>query len=266
MLRLIIAGVVVMAAPLLCAQAAVTGVPPKAQAAQVVVLGEQHDNPQHHAVQAEWVAALSPRAVVFEMLTEAQAARAKSDMRSDPEALADALDWQASGWPDFAMYFPIFAAAPEAAIYGAAIPREDTRRIISEGLGPQPEAARFGLTEELPTDQQTTRETLQADAHCGALPDELLPGMVKVQRARDAALARAALAALSDTGGPVVVITGNGHARADWGVPSLMARADPDVNMFALGQGEAGIAPAGQFDLVLDAPAVDRGDPCAAFR
>ena len=42
--------------------------------ADVVLLGEVHDNPAHHAFQAEAVAYLAPRALVFEMLTPAQAA------------------------------------------------------------------------------------------------------------------------------------------------------------------------------------------------
>jgi hypothetical protein len=37
----------------------------------------------------------------------------------------------------------------------------------------------------------------------------------------------------------VVIITGNGHARTDWGVPALLAVAAPDVTVFALGQFEA---------------------------
>jgi len=44
--------------------------------AQVVILGELHDNPHHHENQADAVAALAPTALVFEMLAEAQAARA----------------------------------------------------------------------------------------------------------------------------------------------------------------------------------------------
>ena len=79
---------------------------------------------------------------------------------------------------------------------------------------------------------------------------------------RDAALARAALDALRDLGGPVVVITGNGHARTDWGAPALLA----GQGVFALGQSEGGRPPEGTFDLVLDAAPVDRPDPCLAFR
>ncbi|MEJ2001347.1 MAG: ChaN family lipoprotein [Maritimibacter sp.] len=237
-------------------------------AADVVVLGEQHDNPAHHLVQAEAVAELAPKALVFEMLTEAQAERAVPELRADAVALGKALDWAGSGWPDFEMYAPIFAAAPEARIYGAELPRDVARVALSVGVPHLfgAEAAEYGLTEALEPEELAERLNLQMEAHCGALPLDLLPGMVDLQRLRDAMLARKALTALAETGGPVVVITGNGHARRDWGLPSYIARVAPEVVVYALGQGEDGAVPEGGFDEVLDAPGVDRGDPCEALR
>ncbi len=236
--------------------------------ADIYVLGEIHDNPAHHRIQAEAVADLAPTALVFEMLTPAQADRVAEVARDDAAALAEALDWAGAGWPDFAMYHPIFAAAPTAAIYGAAVPREDTRQAMQIGV-PRAfgqGAERYGLAHDIDTVQLADRLNLQMDAHCGALPLDLLPDMVELQRLRDAVLARAALAALDDTGGPVAVITGNGHARKDWGVPSYLALVAPEVVVFALGQGEDGGVPDGGFDMVLDAPGVEREDPCEVFR
>mgnify|MGYP006311152977 CR=1 FL=1 len=127
-------------------------------------------------------------------------------------------------------------------------------------------AARFGLDQPLPEARQTRRERLQMEAHCGALPPDLLPGMVAAQRLRDAQLARVTLQARGDTGGPVVVITGNGHARTDWGVPAMLAKAAPGLSVAALGQIEAGGTPSeAPFDIVETTPAIDRPDPCAAF-
>ena len=243
--------------------------PDPARSAEVLFLGENHDNPVHHAVQAAWVAALRPKAIVFEMLTEEQVARITPALRRDKAALEAALRWEEAGWPDFEMYFPIFAAAPEARIIAAAVPRERLGALMAEDLavvaGPEI-TARFDLDTPLAAQDQAAREALQGAAHCDALPDDLLPRMVSVQRLRDAALAQAALEALGDAGGPVVVITGNGHARSDWGAPALLRQAAPEVAVFALGQSEAAVSPDGVFDHLLDAPAVDRGDPCDAFR
>jgi uncharacterized iron-regulated protein len=234
--------------------------------ADVVILGEVHDNPDHHAWQAEQVAALAPAALVFEMLLPEQAAAVTPELRGDAAALGAALGWEARGWPDFAMYHPIFAAAPAAAVHGGDVPREALRRAIREGAAAAfgDDAARFGLAEPLPEADQAAREALQADAHCGALPDEMLPGMVEAQRLRDAALARAVLEAHAAGGGPVVVITGSGHARTDWGVPAVLAQAAPELSVFAVGQleGEAD-AP---FDMVRVTEAAPRADPCAVFR
>lgn len=244
-------------------------IPEAAHAADVVFLGEVHDNPAHHAVQAAWVRALAPEALVFEMLTPEAAARATSDARSDPQRLEAALGWEASGWPDFDMYFPIFAASPDATINGAAIPRDAARTVMEGDLSSMfsPERIRqFGLAQPLPANEQAQREALQAAAHCDALPAALLPAMVNVQRARDAALAQAVLQAAESGLTPVVVITGNGHVRQDWGAPSVLKAAAPDLIVFALGQSEAGAAPQGGFDQVVVAPAVDRPDPCAVFR
>lgn len=114
--------------------------------ADVVVLGEVHDNPVHHANQARAVAAIAPRALVFEMLTPAQVAALPAD-RADAAALARALGWADSGWPDFALYFPIFAAAPTARIYGGNLPRDVVRQAVKTGAAGAfgAGAARYGL-------------------------------------------------------------------------------------------------------------------------
>ena len=49
-------------------------------------------------------------------------------------------------------------------------------------------------------------------------------------------------------------------------MPSYLARVAPEVTVVSLGQGEDGGVPDGGFDMVLDAPGVEREDPCAVFR
>ena len=250
---------------LLTALAICAALPGAAQ--DVWVLGEIHDNPAHHAEQADQVEKLQPAAIVFEMLTADQAARVTPDLRDDEDALAAAIDWDAGGWPDFSMYHPIFTAAPGAEIFGALVPRAKARAVFDKGLVSafDGDAARYGLDEDLPEDRQAARESLQMEAHCNALPEDMLPGMVAVQRLRDAVLARAVVRAMDATGGPVAVITGNGHARRDWGMPAILSRVAPDLDIWVLGQTEADQPLEGDFDIVKSAPAPDRPDPCAAF-
>ncbi|WP_298859754.1 ChaN family lipoprotein [uncultured Sulfitobacter sp.] len=239
-------------------------IPQEARDAQFVVLGEQHDNPAHHTRQAEWVAALNPKALVFEMLTPEQGKKAHGAWSNQAE-LDALIGWSETAWPSFEMYYPIFAAAPEAIIYGAGLTRSDLEGLLERPLGEYRIAAKFGFERPVDKAEQTARETLQAEAHCSALPEDLLPMMVDAQRFRDIWLADAALRALERTGGPVVIVTGNGHARTDWGMPALVAYAAPEITVFTLAQGEDGSDVGGGFSLTLDAPAPERGDPCDAF-
>ncbi len=232
--------------------------------ADVFVLGEVHDNPAHHATQADLVARIAPTALVFEMISPAEAALVEDV--SDAAALAETLRWDAKGWPDFTMYHPIFLAAPGARIVGADVEREELmsamRATAADVLGTDVVSAhlwpRSGpVVDALIEDQRA--------AHCGELPEELLPGMVEAQRLRDAALALAARAAVEDAGGPVVVITGNGHARTDTGVPFVLDALAPELAVWSLGQLEEA-ADTAPFDAFLVTEPVERGDPCDALR
>ncbi|WP_435530867.1 ChaN family lipoprotein [Pseudogemmobacter humi] len=235
-------------------------------AADVWFLGEVHDNAAHHLGQARAVAALAPKALVFEMVGPEPGDLPAFD---DAAALADALNW-GEGWPDFALYHPIFLAAPDARIYGAEVPRERARRAFSEGAAAVfgPEAGRYGLDTPLAPGDQAARVEEQFAAHCGAMPREMMTGMVEAQRLRDASLAEAAARAYAETGGPVAVITGNGHARRDHGAPALLAGAAPELRILTLGQiergGEAPEAP--PYDLWLLTEPAPREDPCAGLK
>ncbi len=236
--------------------------------ADIVFLGEIHDNPAHHLEQARLIEVLQPAAVVFEMLTSEQVAAVPDWHGVGQVELAEAFGWAESGWPDFSMYYPIFEAAGDAIVFGAAVPREAARDAMAKGVADAfgLQADLFGLTEALPPEQQAEREALQMAAHCDALPEDMLPTMVEIQRLRDATLAKVALDALRQTGGPVAVITGNGHARKDWGAPALVALADPNVSFVSIGQAETGHTPDGGFDMLLSSDPVSRPDPCDAFR
>ncbi|MEO9820544.1 MAG: ChaN family lipoprotein [Paracoccaceae bacterium] len=261
-LRFLVLGVTVLLAQIVAAE-----IPDTAKSSDVVILGEVHDNPAHHIRQADWIALLQPSAIVFEMLTPYQAVKITPDILGKPSEIATTVDWANSSWPDFSIYAPIFAAAGQAAIYGAGLDRNTAmaaaQQTLEDAFGP--DAAQFGLTNSLDIDQQTTRERMQFEAHCEAMPQEMMGMMVNIQRLRDARLADQALQAVKETGGPIVIITGNGHARSDWGAPAVLAVAS-DLAVFALGQSEDGTQPRGIFDLVLDSPGIERPDPCLAFR
>jgi uncharacterized iron-regulated protein len=259
-----------LVALVLAANPALAGVMPAADA-DVVILGEIHDNPAHHAEQARLVGQLRPEAVVWEMLTPGQLAQAAGADRADEAAFGAALGWEAAGWPDFAMYHPIFLASADALHLGGAVPRGELRPVMEKGAlaawgAPVPwfDAAR--VLGPLDPEDLDRRKAEQAEAHCNALPVDLLPGMVEAQRFRDATMASAALGALADGKRPVVIITGSGHARTDVGIPAMIRAARPDVTVWALGQVEADPGPDAPYDAVNVTAPAPRQDPCAAFR
>ncbi len=235
------------------------------RSADVVILGEIHDNPHHHMVQTEALKIVSPSAVVWEMVTEEGAQRLAQKAASNPEELSRILRWAESGWPPLSMYYPVFQAT-DAPVYGAMVPRAAARAAMERGAATTlgADAARFGLTIPLSDAEQDAREADQLAAHCDAIPESALPQMVAIQRLRDAVLTRAILRATDETGGPVAVITGNGHARKDWGIPTFLSRLRPGLKVFVLGQSEGGSIE-GEFDAVIDSPSVEREDPCLAF-
>ncbi|MEM8538018.1 MAG: ChaN family lipoprotein, partial [Pseudomonadota bacterium] len=250
-------------APLGLLVAATTAVAEPILEADVVFLGEIHDNPYSHLAQAAALSDIAPTAVVFEMLTPEQAAAA-SDVPLTK--IAAATDWANNGWPDFAIYEPIFAALGEAEMYGAGSVRAEIMKIFQIGAAQAfgADAAIYGLTDALPPDQQAARERLQFTAHCDAMPREMMAGLVEVQRYRDARLAATAHDALTAHGPPVVVITGAGHARTDWGAPALLIAAHPEVSI----QSKAFIEEddGTPYDAIELVPKIDRDDPCLAFQ
>ncbi len=270
-LRSLAAATVVLLAPIAAADPVSPDFLDDLPVAEVVLLGEAHGNPTHHRLQTRAVASLSPAAIVWEMLTPEQAARLPEDL-TQADVVARAVDWDGSGWPDFDYYHPIMLAAPNAVHLGAGITREQARRVfeeplpaVFEDLVAHPSGA-FGLSEALSKANQAAREALQAAAHCDALPEHLLPGMVDAQRLRDGALAAQVMQALEQTGGPVAVITGAGHARQDMGVPRKLAVAAPDLRVLSFAMLEADPGPDAPFDHWIVTDPHPREDPCAHFR
>ncbi|MFC4349987.1 ChaN family lipoprotein [Fodinicurvata halophila] len=244
-----------------------------ARGADIVILGEVHDNPRHHEIQAQAVKDLQPEALVFEMIPEKHEAavnRLREEGASRAE-LASALNWEESGWPDFAYYAAILEATPEARVVGGEQPIEQVRAAMTEGAAQVfgSEASTYGLDEPLGRQAQEAREQRQYEAHCEAVPKEMLPGLVEAQRLRDAGLADAALRARAVTnGGQVVVITGNRHANLHSGIPEALRFAAPDLELVTLGQLEAEPEPDAPppYDFHHVSAPPDRPDPCAEFR
>lgn len=251
--------------------------------ARFVLLGETHDNPDHHALQARLLHALIARgrrpALAFEMLDVDQQGEADAVLRGPaptPEALREAVGWDRSGWPSFSLYQPIFQAGLGAhlPIVAANLSRRSAREVIHHGTGALAAPVRVLLDRAGPLsrdEERERREEMEA-LHCGQLPEAFLDPMVLSQRARDAQLAQALLSRASADG--AVLITGAEHARRDRGVGEFLrvaGTAPDEVAALALREVDPAVGkPAGYdpapYDYVLFTPGADRGDPCEGMR
>ena len=241
------------------------------EGADYIAIGERHDNPQHHALQAQLVAALAPAGLAFEMIPQAKEEivnRLRADGASR-EALAEALDWETSGWPDWSLYAPILEAAPEAYIAGGGLARSAIGGVYANGAAGVGEmlAERYALADDLPDEQRAAMLDEQYAAHCEMIEREKLGAMVEVQRAWDAAYAEALHRAGVAGGGRAVLICGNAHARLDRGAPAYLERAFPKAKVASIGMLEDDEEqPTGQFTITLSAPAPEREDACEQMR
>ncbi len=207
--------------------------------AGIVALGEIHDNPDSHALQSWMVRRLGAAGrrpvTAFEMIdTDRQATLDAA--RSDLTGLGDAVEWDKRGWPAWTLYRPIAEATVAAGgdLRAANLPAALTRQ-ISRNAEPAEIAERFGLDVPLsPADAKAMTDEIR-DSHCNLLPEAVIPAMVRVQRARDAAMAEVvADQAARPEISPVVLIAGAGHARADRGVPTRLRMLVPGVTVLSI--------------------------------
>lgn len=188
--------------------------------APLMLLGEKHDNPDHHRLRLALVESLirSPGlgSLSLEMLTGSQVARLDEvDTRAlaeQPERLRRRLQWQ-EGW-HWPFYAPVLRAALRAGvpIRAANLDEEEMTDVYG---GELPEEAAGALDE---AQRARLREQIRI-SHCDRLPEEQLPAMVRVQQARDLRMAQSLEAG---SGRPRVLLAGNFHVRRDLGVTNYL--------------------------------------------
>lgn len=186
-----------------------------------LLLGEKHDNPDHHALQLRaldhvlQVGRVST--ISFEMMSSEQQPllqNLESQRESSLDAINEYLQWDNDGW-DWSYYGPILNSALQAgvAINAANISNEEMMQVYAA-----PTAAE--IQDIL---AESAMEALEKDideSHCGMLPESQFPAMVRVQQARDFAMASSL--GFADEQQLKVLIAGNYHIRRDLGVPNYL--------------------------------------------
>ena len=227
-----------------------------------LIVGEQHDNRDHHQLQLWLLQSLGEQrpqgSLLLEMLTPDQQQRV-DDVRhaaTPPENLPAVLAWQ-EGW-DWDLYGPIvrFALTQPYPLLAANLDKLEVRAVYAKS--PALSGSRSNAA--------SVKEVLLAqisESHCGLLPTSQMPAMLAVQQQRDRRMAERLLAAPT----PSLLFAGAYHARKDVGVPIHvldMGQAQaPTVLMLAEQGAEVTVAMA---DYVWYTPASPPQDYCAQMR
>jgi uncharacterized iron-regulated protein len=265
----------------------------------IVVLGEVHDNPIHHALRGTVIGRLAklrqaagrPKpAVVFEHIrTDQQPALDRfAELQRDAEGRGTAddllgfLDWDATGWPSQSMFKPLFTDVLQAhlPIVAGDAARDDIRKVARQGVTALDASLRerLKIADPLPAPLSTALMAELKISHCGLVPEAALKPMLTAQRYRDAHLADA-VARAADTHGAAFLLTGNGHVRKDRAAPYYLAQMAParkvlTVVLMEVQDGKPDAAayvprdPDGKpaADLVVLTPPAEREDPCEGLR
>ena len=224
-----------------------------------ILLGEQHDAPEHQRIHHTVVATLASRqtlaALVLEMATHGHSTESLGLGSSEAE-VRTALQWNNQAWP-WTAYGPAVMAAVRAGVpvIGANLPTAILRGAMTDSTldgrlsGPA-----------LQLQQQRIRL-----GHCNALPESQIAPMTRVQVARDVSMAQAVATAVRP-GKTVVLLAGGGHVDRNLGVPLHLPKAlTVKTILLQAGPASPSTASATGFDHVWPTPPAPAVDYCAAF-
>ena len=224
--------------------------------ADVVYLGEIHDNPWHHEIQLQVVQQLVERgaspAIGFEFFDAGQTGvlmdyvNAGSDgqnVRNPSRAeknLRRRLGWGRERDESWDAYFPIveYARQQGLAVFGTDLPTGIRRRITQSGIaGLTPVERRFVV--DTGFNDSAYRQLMEREfikSHCGWSDPRLLDHLYQNWIARNDAMAIAISEMVSvEQNRPVVMIVGAGHTRYNMGVYERVAALVAGVRQVNIG-------------------------------
>ena len=250
------------------------------ESASYLLLGEKHDNPDHHLLQLmvlnHVIEQMRVSNVSFEMMDSDDQAALDQISQHNLTTLEDLkayLGWDEEGW-NWEFYGPLVLTLAQAKIPLSAANITDAT--MSQVYGEETLSERASILDEIGLHQ------LYVDideSHCGLLPESQFPAMVRVQQARDYNMANNM--ATLELGKLSVLVAGNYHVRRDVGVPNyLLARElhlrREDIVVLSFMEVEQGeddpasylqeskTQPA--FDYVWFTPAISNEDYCASLK
>jgi len=188
--------------------------------AEVVLIGEKHDNPDHHVLEKRILSefAEQPVEVVFEMLDDGQS-HLLTKVRPEDKGnnLKQNLHWNDKGW-QWDAYGPLIELAVSNGhkLVAGNLSREQVKQIYKGGSEALKADKRLRSALQVDKGIKQTLLTEIYEQHCKMMPREALNPMLSIQLARDARMASAIDNAEASH---VVLVAGAYHVRKDSAVP-----------------------------------------------
>ncbi len=195
--------------------------------ADYLLIGEKHDNPDHHHLQNWLLTELLPNTkynLVFEMLDYSQQeAIAKLNTNTLPDEISGTAKFDESGWPS-KFYTPLIQTglAKGANLLAGNIPKTELMQIYKTGFDELNEI-RFKTVGVIDGEPLKQLEQEIYDQHCGMLPKSQTAPMARIQIAKDASMAYS-----MNTPGKSILIAGNYHVNKLNGVPKHLSELTPE--------------------------------------
>ena len=228
--------------------------------ADALLLGEQHDAPEHQRIHQQVVQALAAQgqlaALVLEMANQGGSTRGLSPQASEAE-IQSALRWDERAWP-WAAYGPAVLSAVRAGVpvLGANLPRDALRATMRDA----------SLDQRLPSAALAEQQQRIRSGHCDLLPESQIAPMTRMQIARDRAMAQTITEA-AQAGRTVLLLAGHGHVAPALGVPKhLPPGFKAKTVLLQASQGDAATESVANFNLVWPTGPIPPRDYCAEFK
>lgn len=224
-----------------------------------LLIGEQHDAPDHPAIQRQVVEKLISAdrlaAVVIEMSERGSTTSGLAVGASEAE-VRQRLSWNDRAWL-WSRYGPAIMGAVRSgiAVAGGNLPRKAmTEAMLDATLDARLAAA----------DLQRQRDAIR-DGHCRLLPESQIAPMTRIQIARDLSMAET-VQGLARAGRQVVLLAGAAHVDRVAGVPAHWSGGFRSISLHLLPEGEPASGAEGRFDRVWNTAAVPARDHCAELK
>jgi uncharacterized iron-regulated protein len=182
---------------------------------ELVLLGEQHDAPEHQELTRLSVERLASKKQLSALLLEMADHGLTTEglpIESSESVVRERLQWNDSGWP-WRQYGPIVMQAVRLGIpvIGANLPRAAMGGVMAD----------TSWDNKVPSAVLSAHRESMIQSHCGLLPASQLPAMARIQIARDERMAQTAQGQMRKDK-TVLLLAGAEHVKKDRGVPLLL--------------------------------------------